>query len=34
MDMNENKRRRSMLLYVLIAIIAYLAISQALGTTA
>ena len=32
MDMNENKRRRSMLLYVLIAIIAYLAISQALGT--
>ena len=32
MDMNENKRRRSMLLYVLIAIIAYLAISQALGS--
>ena len=32
MDMNENKRRRSMMLYVLIAIIAYLAISQALGT--
>ncbi|MBM6817485.1 ATP-dependent metallopeptidase FtsH/Yme1/Tma family protein [Olsenella uli] len=32
MDMNENKRRRSMLLYVLIAIIAYLAISQTLGT--
>ena len=32
MDMNENKRRRSMLLYVLIAIIAYLAISQAFGT--
>ena len=30
--MNENKRRRSMLLYVLIAIIAYLAISQALGS--
>ena len=32
MDMNENKRRRSMLLYILIAIIAYLAISQALGS--
>ncbi|WP_455136404.1 ATP-dependent zinc metalloprotease FtsH [Thermophilibacter sp.] len=32
MDMDENKRRRSMLLYVLIAIIAYLAISQALGS--
>ena len=32
MDMNDNKRRRSMLLYVLIAIIAYLAISQALGS--
>ncbi|MBM6774772.1 ATP-dependent zinc metalloprotease FtsH [Olsenella profusa] len=31
MDMNENKRRRSMLLYILIAIVAYLAISQALG---
>ena len=34
MDMNENKRRRSMMLYVLIAIIAYLAISQALGNAA
>ena len=33
MDMNENKRRRSMLLYILIALIAYLAISQALGTS-
>ena len=32
MNMNENKRRRSMLLYVLIAIIAYLAISQALNS--
>ena len=32
MDMNENKRRRSMLLYILVAIIAYLAISQALGS--
>ena len=32
MDMNENKRRRSMLLYILIALIAYLAISQTLGT--
>ena len=32
MDMNENKRRRSMLLYILIALIAYLAISQALGS--
>ena len=32
MDMNENKRRRSMLLYILIAIVAYLAISQALGS--
>ena len=32
MDMNENKRRRSMLLYILIAIIAYLAISQTLGS--
>ena len=30
MDMNENKRRRSMLLYILIAIVAYLAISQTL----
>ena len=28
MDMNDNKRRRSMLLYILIAIVAYLAISQ------
>ncbi len=32
MDMNDNKRRRSMLLYILIAIVAYLAISQALGS--
>ena len=32
MDMNDNKRRRNMLLYVLIAIIAYLAISQALNS--
>ena len=32
MDMNENKRRRSMLLYILIAIVGYLAISQALGS--
>ena len=30
MNMNENKRRRSMLLYILIAIVAYLAISQAI----
>ncbi len=30
MDMNDNKRRRSMLLYILIAIVAYLAISQTL----
>ena len=28
MDMNDNKRRRSMLLYILIAIVAYLMISQ------
>ena len=28
MDMNENKRRRSMLLYILIAVIVYLAVSQ------
>ena len=33
MDMNDNKRRRSMLLYILIAIIAYLAISSALSST-
>ncbi|MBE5024572.1 ATP-dependent zinc metalloprotease FtsH [Olsenella sp. DSM 107455] len=32
MDMNENKRRRSMLVYILIAIVAYLAVSQALGS--
>ncbi|OUO35535.1 ATP-dependent zinc metalloprotease FtsH [Olsenella sp. An290] len=32
MDMNENKRRRSMLLYILIAIVGYLAISQMLGS--
>ena len=32
MDMNDNKRRRSMLLYILIAIVAYLVISQALGS--
>ncbi|QOY61423.1 ATP-dependent zinc metalloprotease FtsH [Thermophilibacter immobilis] len=31
MDMNENKRRRSMLLYILIALVAYLAISQTIG---
>ena len=30
MDMNDNRRRRSMLLYILIAIVAYLAISQTL----
>ena len=30
--MNENKRRRSMLVYILIAIVAYLAVSQALGS--
>ena len=28
MDMNENKRRRSMLLYILIAVVVYLAVSQ------
>ncbi len=32
MDMNENKRRRSMLLYILIAVFAYLVISQALNS--
>ena len=28
MNMDENKRRRSMLLYILIAIVVYLAVSQ------
>ena len=30
MDMDDNKRRRSMLIYVLIAIVVYLAVSQTL----